>query len=149
MSNIPEGFRPLPVAAEDFLRVNGPLFVKGDGDYLLMGFRVEERHCNPANTCHGGMLMTFCDMQLAIGANYAGDLQRFLPTISLSADFLAPAPLGSWVQGRTEIARQARSMVFAHCIVTADGIPVVRANGIFQIRGEADPRFAIRAKLKT
>lgn len=78
------------------------------------------------------MLMTFCDMQLAIGANYAGDLQRFLPTISLSADFLAPAPLGSWVQGRTEIARQARSMVFAHCIVTADGNPVVRANGIFQ-----------------
>lgn len=147
MSNIPEGFRPLPVAAEDFIRINGPLFAKLDVDHLCLGFRVEERHCNPANSCHGGMLMTFCDMQLAIGANFAGDIQRFLPTISLSADFLAPAPLGTWVEGRTEIARQARTMVFAHCLVTADGVPVVRANGIFQIRGEPNPDFAIRAKL--
>ena len=36
-------------------------------------------------------------------------------------------------------------MVFAPAILTADGTPVVRANGIFQIKGEPDPRFDIRA----
>ena len=144
MSTLPPGFRELP-ATEDFLAVNGPLYGRRDGDQLVLGFRVEQRHCNPANSCHGGMLMTFADMQLAIGANFAGDLKRFLPTVSLTSDFLAPAPLGSWVEGRTEIARQARTLVFAHSLITADGTPVVRANGIFQIKGEPDPRFDIRA----
>lgn len=144
MTTLPPGFRELPVT-EDFLAVNGPLYAKADGDRLVLGFRVEDRHCNPAKSCHGGMLMTFADMQLAIGANFAGDLKRFLPTISLTSDFLAPAPLGAWVEGRAEIARQARTMVFAHALLTADGNPVVRANGIFQIKGEPDPRFDIRA----
>ncbi|WP_162914824.1 PaaI family thioesterase [Desertibaculum subflavum] len=130
---------------EDFLAVNGPLYARRDGNQLALGFRVEQRHCNPAQSCHGGMLMTFADMQLAIGANFAGDLKRFLPTVSLTSDFLAPAPLGSWVEGRAEIARQARTLVFAHALISADGNPVVRANGIFQIRGEPDPRFDIRA----
>ena len=33
----------------------------------------------------------------------------------------------------------------AVALITADGNPVVRANGIFQIKGEADPHFDIRA----
>ncbi len=144
MTTLPPGFRELPVT-EDFLAVNGPLYARRDGNQLALGFRVEQRHCNPAQSCHGGMLMTFADMQLAIGANFAGDLKRFLPTVSLTSDFLAPAPLGSWVEGRAEIARQARTLVFAHALISADGNPVVRANGIFQIRGEPDPRFDIRA----
>lgn len=143
MTTLPPGFRELP-ATEDFLAVNGPLYGRRDGSQLVLGFRVEQRHCNPAQSCHGGMLMTFADMQLAIGANFAGGLQRFLPTISLTSDFLAPAPLGAWVEGRTEIARQARTMVFAHALISADGNPVVRANGIFQIKGEPDPSFDFR-----
>jgi uncharacterized protein (TIGR00369 family) len=144
MLNLPPGFREFP-ATEDFVAVNGPLYGRVDGGQLVLGFRVEDRHCNPAKSCHGGMLMTFADMQLAIGANFAADLKRFLPTISLTSDFLAPAPLGSWVEGRTEIARQARTLLFAHAMITADGVPVVRANGIFQLKGEPDPRFDMRA----
>ena len=89
--------------------------------------------------------MTLADMQLALGINYERDLRRFLPTISLSADYLAPAPLGSWIEGRADILRVTRNMIFAQCLFTADGTPILRANGILRMSPEPDPRLNIRA----
>eukprot|EP01042_Synura_sphagnicola_P010774 gene10774-13803_t len=56
-----KGFVELPIPI-GFLASNGPLFVKIDGDTLKLGLRVEMRHCNPMQICHGGMLATFIDM---------------------------------------------------------------------------------------
>src|SRR6185437_6901924 len=85
-----------------------------EDNFFLLGFRVEERHCNPAKICHGGMLMTFADMQLPFGIRLqALSDPGFLPTVSLSAEFMAPAPLGSWVQGRTDVLKTTRNLAFA------------------------------------
>ena len=142
--DVPEGFKPLN-SGEDglFIGTNGPLYRKRDGEKFVMGMRVLRRHCNPTGNCHGGMLMTFIDMTLAIGANYQAKLGRFLPTINLAADYLAPAPQGSWIEGRMDVLRTTRTLVFAQCIVTADGVPVVRANGIYKI-GREMPSTLIR-----
>jgi acyl-coenzyme A thioesterase PaaI-like protein len=132
--DIPEGFDPLHLGAWGFIQVNGPLYGKRDGGYFLLGFRVEERHCNPARICHGGMLMTFADMQLPFGVRLQTNVDPgFLPTVSLSAEFMAPAPLGSWIEGRTEVLKTTRNLAFAQCLVTADGSPVLRASGIFKV----------------
>ncbi len=132
--NVPEGFAALALSRDrDFMSVVGPLYGKGGGVDLVLGFRVEQRHCNPLGICHGGMLSTFADMTLAIGANHAARIGRFLPTVSLDCDFLAPAPLGSWVEGRTQVLRVTRTMVFAQCLVTANGTPAVRSSGVFKI----------------
>ena len=48
----------------------------------------------------------FTDILISTAAQYQTEIPRqFLPTISLQTDFLAPAPLGSWVEGRAEILR--------------------------------------------
>lgn len=132
--NIPEGFKPRRFG-EGFIAANGPLYVKKQERGLLLGFRVEPRHCNPAGICHGGMIATFCDMLLPICAHRQNDEvgMRFLPTIQLSVDYLAPAALGAWVQGEADVLRVTRSMVFAQGLVSADGVPVARTSGILKL----------------
>jgi uncharacterized protein (TIGR00369 family) len=132
--DVPVGFRPLKLGGtEEFIGIVGPLYGKREGTEMGLGFRVERRHCNPIGICHGGMLSTFADMTMAIGANVSARIGRFLPTVNLASDFLAPAPLGSWVEGRGQILRITRSLVFTQCVVTADGTPAVRSSAILKL----------------
>lgn len=152
----PPGFEPIDVRG-GFVQVNGPLFGRHDGSAMWVGFRVEQRHCNLMGTCHGGMMAMFCDMLLPVtlhrspvapavaAAPHASgaegrlptDLRhRFLPTISLQIDYLAPAPLGAWLEGEAEPLRITRSLVFAQGLVTADGVPCARVSGVFKIGPE-------------
>ncbi len=134
---VPAGFVRFPVAG-GFDETCGPLWIKAEGDRLVGGFRVEDRHCNPLGICHGGRLATFCDVHMAIAAQFANDFATLiLPTISLSLDYLGPTANGSWVEARPEIAKVTRGMVFVSELVMADGEPVVRAHGIFK-RPSAD-----------
>ena len=50
----PAGFTPRRLGRPgSFIEVNGPLFGKREGPRLVMGFRVEARHCNPVHVRHG------------------------------------------------------------------------------------------------
>ena len=131
---IPEGFRSREFGG-GFIGVNGPLYARRTEAGFQLGFRVEERHCNPMRICHGGMMATFCDMLLPISAHVmAKELsQRFLPTINLQIDYLAASPLGAWVQGEAQLLRATRSLVFMQGLVQADGVSVARVSGIFKI----------------
>ena len=135
-TDIPAGWGRLPFDS-GFIGVNGPLFARHDGGTLRLGFRVEERHCNPMGMCHGGWLASFADMQLPLASRaQAGVALRFLPTISLAIDYLAPAKLGDWVEGRTEVLRTTKRLVFAQMVATAEGEICLRANGTFKIGPE-------------
>lgn len=139
----PPGFEPLHFSG-GFVVVNGPLYLRRDGAALQLGFRVEQRHCNSMGVCHGGMLATFCDMLLPISMLHKSAQigRRFLPTIGLQVDFLAPAKLGAWVQGEAEPLRTTRSLVFGQGLVTADGGIAVRCSGVFKLGppwGDAAP----------
>src|SRR5206468_2325686 len=131
-ASAPEGFEPANIGGR-FALDNGPVYVRWTGTHLLFGFRVEPRHVNPGNQCHGGMLGMFADIMLSTAAQYQTDIPRqFLPTISLQMDFIAAAPLGSWVQGRADILRVTRNLVFSQGLVEADGTLVLRASGVFR-----------------
>ena len=133
MTDIPAGFAPLRLSM-GLLEVLGPLYGKWAEDQLVLGFRVELRHCNPAQVAHGGMLATFADMLLPIASRFQSKTDMgFLPTINLTCDYLAPAPLGSWVEGRAEPVKMTKNLLFAQGTATAEGQPVLRANGIFKI----------------
>ncbi len=130
---VPEGFSPAAIGGA-FLARNGPLYARLAGERFQLGLRIEEQHTNPLGICHGGMLATFADMLLPCVILYQPGFERhFLPTISLQVDYLAPAALGSWLQGEGEVLRRTRSMVFAQGLVTADGVPAVRVSGIFKL----------------
>lgn len=143
---VPEGFTPLAVGG-DFTAINGPLYIRSvaqpDGSKLRhLGFRVEQRHCNPMGNCHGGMLATFADMLLPMLAHrQAVELRgQFLPTVSLQLDYLAPSPLGAWVQGEAQVLRVTRNLAFLQGLVTADDVPALRVSGIFKIGKPFTPR---------
>ncbi len=130
---------------------NGPLFFREDGPAgFQLGMRIEHRHCNPRGVGHGGWLMTFADMMLPMAAHRHPKVGRnFLPTVSMSVDFLAPAPLGSWLNSRTDILRVTRNLVFAQGLIYADETLVARVNGVFKIGepiakliGDADKKRA-------
>lgn len=131
--DIPPGFVRAPMGGP-FIAHNGPFYGKLEGNRLLFGFRVQERHCNPMNICHGGMLASFADMLLPCAALYQETVteRRFLPTISLQIDYLAPAPLGAWVQGEADVLRSTRNMLFAQGLVRADGVLAMRVSGVFK-----------------
>ncbi len=136
---VPEGFKPFAVGG-DFIGINGPLYIRSvaqaDGSKLRhLGFRVEQRHCNPMGNCHGGMLATFADMMLPMLAHRQEPALRnqFLPTVSLQIDYLAPSPLGAWVQGEAQVLRVTRNLAFLQGLVTADEVPALRVSGIFKI----------------
>jgi len=113
---------------------NGPLYGRWTGERIEIGFRIEPRHTNPIHHGHGGMLASFADMLLPCAALYQTDMERrFLPTISLSIDYLAPAPLGAWVQGQADVLRTTRNLLFAQGLVYADGQLALRVNGIFKM----------------
>jgi uncharacterized protein (TIGR00369 family) len=133
-TDIPAGFRALTMMG-GFMALSGPLYLRHEGELVQMGFRVEPRHTNPVGNCHGGMMATFCDMLLPFSVHRKSPEvgMRFLPTINLQIDYLAPAPLGAWVQGEAQVLRVTRSMVFAQGLVTADGTNAARVSGIFKI----------------
>lgn len=130
---VPDGFKQLDFMG--FMQVNGPLWGRLDpADGMpLMGFRVEMRHCNPMKVCHGGMLMTFADMLLGFTCAVAAGGKKFMPTVNLAGDYVGPAPLGAWVEGKGRLLRQTRNLGFAETLITADGSPCLRASGIMKI----------------
>jgi uncharacterized protein (TIGR00369 family) len=117
-----------------FIDHNGPLYFRMDEtDGLILGMRIEDRHCNQRGVGHGGWLMTFADMMLPMASHHHPQVgHKFLPTISMSADFLAPAPLGCWLTGRTNVLRVTRNLVFAQGLIFADDVLAVRVNGVFK-----------------
>ena len=140
--DIPAGFREVDLPTNAFLNANGPVYVKMEGDRLVLGLYVEERHCSSIGLCHGGMLMTLADLILTIGVNVQAKLSRFLPTVSATCDFLGPAPKGAWLEARVEVLRTTRNLAFAQGMLSlADRTPVARLSGILKIAGEPDPAY--------
>ncbi|WP_169543387.1 PaaI family thioesterase [Sneathiella aquimaris] len=134
-TSVPEGFE-LFNGIVGFVETTGPLYVKYEGGQAYCGLRIQDKHCNIANICHGGMLMTFADMQLGIGSQVANKIGKFLPTVHMSCDFVSPAPNGAWLEGRTTVIKQTRKTIFATCILTADGENVFSGTGIMKIPGD-------------
>jgi uncharacterized protein (TIGR00369 family) len=142
-SAAPAGFVRLPIPERDaFTALTGPFHVRFEGENLVMGFRVQARHSNPGGICHGGAMMTFADVCMGVASAVQGGLPvAFLPTISLSGDFLAPTPVGAWVEGRTQVLRVTKRFVFAQALATADGTPVLRTSGVFSV--PRHPQFPV------
>ena len=128
----PDGFILVQVGGA-FATHNGPLYARWHDGRIQLGFRVGPLHVNPGQSCHGGMLGTFADILISTAAQYQADIPRqFLPTISLQMDFMANAPLGSWVQGQADILRVTRNLVFSQGMVYADGTLALRTSGVFK-----------------
>lgn len=112
---------------------NGPFYVGySDGDPSV-GFRLTEAHRNSLDGCHGAVIAGLADFQPCCLRPLIGLPDQAIPTVSLTINFLSPAPIGSWLQLSVKLMRQTRSLVFSDGTITADGALVARTSGIFKI----------------
>jgi uncharacterized protein (TIGR00369 family) len=138
MSDAPPGFVSVPMGGP-FVGINGPFLVGRRDGQVRLGLRIERRHCNTLGMCHGGLLATMADMLMPVAMYEVPPFNgapRFLPTISLQLDFIAPAQLGDWVEGHAEVLRSTRSLVFAQGLLRAGGRVLLRCSGVYKIAGE-------------
>lgn len=129
-AKIPVGFTPI-ISENPFGKAVGPIYEKTGKDGWVRGFLVGEKHTNRGGIAHGGVLMTFADIVLATAALEVADLP--LVTIQMNSNFVAPARLGVWVEGRGRITRRTKDLVFVNADLSADGKPILSASGIFKI----------------
>jgi uncharacterized protein (TIGR00369 family) len=127
---IPNGFR-LIERLGGFGSAFGPVYF--NRETTTLGFRVTAYHVNQFETCHGGAIATFADMQIA-AIVHSGQLSaaHHMPTINLSVDYIAPAPLGAWVEAAVMLIRTTRRLVFTQTLITVDGKTVARANASYR-----------------
>ncbi len=135
-ADIPEGYRPEP-ENNAFAALVGPIYRKTEDGGVWFLFDAEDKHRNPRGVVHGGMLMTFMDNLLARTIVHAiGDVGK--ATMSLSCDFVGPARPGQRIEGRGEVTRVTRSVVFARGSIAADGATVVTGSGVWKLLGGAE-----------
>jgi len=141
----PPGFARLRLLRTNgFLDANGPLYAKREPGRFVLGIRVEHRHTNFGGICHGGWLATLADMLIGLGANAQAKLWQFLPTVNLTCDYLKPAQLGDWIEGRVDVLRTTRNLCFTQGVLSVEGEPILRCHGTLKVPGKPDPQFVLQ-----
>lgn len=80
-------------------------------------------------------MATFADTQILAIYPSAADPSSPTPTISLSVDYLAPAPLGAWVEAQVSVVKRTRRMIFTQALMTVRGEAVARSSAIYRNNG--------------
>jgi uncharacterized protein (TIGR00369 family) len=117
---VPAGFKRVNFTGTAFNVLIGPIyFRRGAEDDMRLGFRVQQGHCNPAGMLHGGMMMTMADMTAGFVTAFKAGIDKFLPTINMTFDFVSPGKAGQWIDCSGEVVKVTRHMAFAtvalHC----------------------------------
>ena len=115
--DIPQGFKALQRGSSRFLSMLGPLYAKDEGNGVVIGLRIDERHLNTRGVAHGGMLVTLADSALGI-------------VIAMSRT--PPHPrAGDWVEARVDVQKMGKRLAFANCHLWIGERRILRASGIF------------------
>ncbi|MGP1354504.1 MAG: PaaI family thioesterase [Parasphingopyxis sp.] len=117
---------------DSFEQSSGPFYERIDEDGRpVSAFRAEPRHMNGAGFMHGGCLLTFADGAIFTIAHEAMADEHGV-TLSVTGDFLDPVSVGQLVEARGEVVRAGGKTIFVQGMVTADGKPALRFNGIIR-----------------
>ncbi|MFV0281729.1 MAG: PaaI family thioesterase [Rhodoblastus sp.] len=132
MTSPPEGYAPTDHSSP-YMDLIGRLYESGEGEEYKLGMRVEAHHTNRLGQCHGAVLAALADVHLLRVIALTRKPRLTLVTVHLGLDYLRPAPLGSWMEGRGRIDRMGRSLCHSSGMIYADGKPALRATGVFQV----------------
>ncbi len=119
---------------EGYPALIGPFFARREGEGWRYGFLAEPRHRNMGGVVHGGMLMSFADDVLGITV-WAAAGRKPCTTVQLNTHFIAPARVGDFVEGRAEVLRATRSVVFVRGVLTVGERTIAHADGVWKILG--------------
>ncbi len=128
----PQGYKLLPTGV-GFNQLLGSVYGRLQDGQLMLGMRISPRHLNPQQSCHGGVIASFADMQGYVAQREAGVINNITPTIHMSIDYLAPVFLGDWLEGDTSLLKATRNLLFGQTVAKVDEKPVFRSSGIFRV----------------
>lgn len=127
-------------APEGFVRIDygdpesfaGPYFERNRDDGYQVGFRAKARHINHGGFVHGGLIATFCDLQVR-PIKILGGLTEFSPTISMAVDFVESGREGDWIWMEPALVKRTRKMLFTQALVMAGDRVIARTNATYRI----------------
>jgi uncharacterized protein (TIGR00369 family) len=131
VAQVPDGFTVLQRANSPFLSSLGPIYGKMEGQSLVIGLRIEEKHLNTRGVAHGGMLVTLADCALGIVIATSLSPPHPMMTVNLTADFADVARAGDWVEARVDVQKMGKRLAFASCHLWVGDRRILRASGIF------------------
>lgn len=137
--NVPEGFGPL-FRTSPALELIGPIYSKGEGKDLVLGMRVENKHCNARGTIHGGILATLADVALGYATASCSSPPTALVTANLTLDFAGKASTGDWLETSVDIQKQGTRLAFANCFIAVGDERIVRASSVFLVTQAQDAK---------
>ena len=130
----PVGFEPVKLE-RSFASVNGPIYWRNDpAGGVSFGVHIDARHCNPLGKCHGGWIATYFDMVLPLTGRFTIPEfeERFLLTVNLNIDYLAPVEQGDWLEGKARVLKRTKRLVFVDGLLTVKGAIVARASTVLR-----------------
>jgi len=130
----PADFRPL-FRASPVSELIGPIYCRGEGQELVLGLRVESKHCNARGTVHGGILATLADTALGYAMAFSTTPPMSLVTASLTLDFAGTAKIGDWLEAHVDVQKAGKRLAFANCYLLNDKLRIVRSSAVFLVAG--------------
>lgn len=139
MSEIPAGFGPL-FRSSPVIDLVGPVYSKGEGAELVLGLRIEQKHCNMRGALHGGIVATLADIALGYAIAFSTKPPTGLVTANLTLDFAGTAKIGDWLEARVDVQKKGSRLAFANCYLSVGETRIVRASAVFVVAGELAER---------
>jgi acyl-coenzyme A thioesterase 13 len=133
----PAGFEPL-FRTSPYTELIGPLYSRGTGSALVVGMRVERKHCNGRGLLHAGVVSALADITLGYGSCLSVQPPISGLTANLSIDFMGSAAPGDWVEASIDAAQVGRKIVFANCYLAVGPKRVARASAVFSVVAKAE-----------
>lgn len=133
-AHVPEGFVPL-FRTSPVLDLIGPIYCRGQGPGLVLGLRVEPKHCNARGTAHGGILAALADVALGYTLGFSTDPPTALTTASLTLDYAGTAKTGDWLATAVDVQKRGSRLAFANCYISVGAERIVRASAVFLVAG--------------
>jgi uncharacterized protein (TIGR00369 family) len=125
---VPAGYALEPLRS-GFSQTVGPWYRLQDAQFVQFAFRADERHINSLGIVHGGMMMSFADTLL--GQTHRKVSGRPAVTTRMTVDFIDAARFGDLVEGRGEVTRETRNLVFVRAQVWTSRRTLLTASGVF------------------
>ena len=117
-----------------FVGLIGPFYSRLTADGVEIAVQCQDKHRNRIGVVHGGLLMTFADRALVVGAQSSGGVVVGV-TVQMDVQFIAAARIGDVVVARPTLAPGTRPLQFLRADLTVGSTVVARASGIFTLAG--------------
>lgn len=134
-----------------FVELLGFTLEKFDDGESVMHYTPKPEHCNSFSVAHGGAVMTFLDVLMAVAARSV-DKDKGIVTIEMKTSFMRPAPAqaGAPLVGRGQLIHRTRSMAFVQASVfDASGALCAQSTGTFKYVPRAPGATSADAAIKT